>query len=88
MKSYRASSLYINYLKCVTEPTTSSARTPKLTAKVKAVVEIRLMYRKAKLLPFSIELIQYRAILMIEKAHINSARDSLTGSGESKLIPE
>lgn len=64
MESYRAASVYINYLNCITEPTTSSARAPKPTAEVKAVVEMRRpMYRK--LLLFSTELIQYRAILMV-----------------------
>jgi len=87
MKSYRASSLCINCLNFIIKPTTSSATAPKLTTKVKAAAEIRrLIYRKAKLFPFSIELIQYRAILTITKAHTNTTRGSLTGSGESVLI--
>lgn len=86
-ENYRAYSAYINSPNCITEPTTAPARAPKLTAEVKAALEMRrLTYRKVKLLPFSIELIQYRAVLMVKKAHISTTRNSCTGSGESELV--
>lgn len=39
-ENYRAYSVYINSPNCITEPTTAPARAPKLTAEVKAALEM------------------------------------------------
>lgn len=85
---YRAAPLSSNQpLNCITEPTASLQQLPDCTSKNSVPKKTDVQESKSVPMFNWINSVEF-SMLMVEKAHINSVRASLTGSGESDLSPE